>query len=251
MHDGEGHMDIIIFGGQSNMEGQTEGLPSPNEPMDGVLEYRFLTDSVIPLVHPVGEDMNPAIEGANDGFGSLLPDFCKTYRTETGHEVLAVHAAQGATRIDEWLPETERYKVALKKILAAKKAAGDALGRVYYVWLQGESDAIAKVPGEVYLERLIRYKDALKRDAGIDAFGIIRVGYFTAEHQYDEAIMTAQETACGTDADFIMLTRITAEMSLDPAWLNPTAAGHYNNRAMTEIGNRAGFALAQYEKERT
>ena len=89
-----------------------------------------------------------------------------------------------------------------------------------------------------------------KKDAGIDAFGIIRVGYFTAEHEYDEAIMRAQETACGSDADFIMLTRITAEMSLDPAWLNPRAAGHYNNRAMTEIGNRAGFALAQYEKGR-
>lgn len=244
-------MDIIVFGGQSNMEGQTEGLPFPNEPAEGVLEYRFLSDSVIPLVHPVGEDMNPAIEGANDGFGSLLPDFCKTYRRESGHDVLAVHAAQGATRIDEWLPETDRYKVALKKILAAKKAAGDQLGRIYYVWLQGESDAIAHVPAQVYLERLIRYKDALKRDAGIDAFGIIRVGYFTAEHEYDEAVMTAQETACGSDSDFLMLTRITAEMSLNPAWINPAAAGHYNNRAMTRIGEAAGYALARYEKSRT
>ena len=244
-------MDVIIFGGQSNMEGQTEGLPSPNDPMDGVMEYRFLTDSVIPLVHPVGEELNPAIEGANGGFGSLLPDFCKTYRRETGHEVLAVHAAQGATRIDEWLPETERYKVALSKILAAERAAGESLGRIYYVWLQGESDAVSKVPMKTYLERLIRYKDALKRDAGIDAFGIIRVGYFTSAHECDEAIMTAQETACGTDSDFLMLTRITAEMSLDPAWINPNAAGHYNNRAMTRIGESAGFALAQFEKGRT
>ncbi len=242
--------DVLIFGGQSNMEGQTEELPHPNGPTDGVMEYRFLTDSVVPLVHPVGEDLNPAIEGANDGFGSLLPDFCRTYREETGHGVLAVHAAQGATRIDEWLPETERYRVALKKILGAKKAAGESMGSVYYVWLQGESDAIAKVPESLYLERLIRYKNALKRDAGIDVFGIIRVGYFTAEHAYDEAIMRAQETACGSDADFIMLTRITARMSLDPAWINPAAAGHYNNRAMTRIGEAAGHALAQYEKGR-
>ena len=139
----------------------------------------------------------------------------------------------------------------MKKILAAEKAAGDRLGRVYAVWLQGESDAVAGISAQVYLERLIRYKDALKRDAGIDAFGIIRVGYFTAEHARDEAIMTAQETACAADPDFIMLTRITAELSPDPAWINPKAPGHYNNRAMTRIGERAGFALAQYEKGRT
>lgn len=236
-------MDILIFGGQSNMEGQTECLPLPNEPMDGVLEYRFLTNSAVPLVHPVGEDMNPAIEGANDGFGSLLPDFCKTYRRITGREVLAVHAAQGATRIDEWLPGIDRYAIALEKILAAEKYAGrpDA---VCYVWLQGESDAIAKVPGEVYLERLVAYKNALKRDAGIGLFGIIRVGYFTDQPQYDEAIMEAQEEACRIDPDFVMLTRITSSLSRDPAFINPTAAGHYNNRAMTLIGEEAGDALA-------
>ena len=35
--------DVLIFGGQSNMEGQTESLPFPNEPTEGVTEYRFLT----------------------------------------------------------------------------------------------------------------------------------------------------------------------------------------------------------------
>ena len=239
--------DIIVFGGQSNMEGQTEGLPSPNEPMRGVMEYRFLTNSVIPLVHPVGEDMNPAIEGANDGFGSLLPDFCKMYKAVTGREVLAVHAAQGATRIDEWLPGTDRYAVALKKIRAAEKAAGE-IGHVFYVWLQGESDAIARVPRDTYLARLIEYKNALKRDAGIEKFGIIRVGYFTDHPVDDEAIMEAQEMASADDGDFLMLTRITAKLSRDPAFLNPGAAGHYNNRAMTVIGETAGRALAEAAK---
>ena len=31
-------MDIIIFGGQSNMQGQTEGLPTENAPVQGALE---------------------------------------------------------------------------------------------------------------------------------------------------------------------------------------------------------------------
>ena len=84
-------MDLLIFGGESNMAGRTEGLPRPGDPAEGVFEYRFLTDSVIPLVHPVGEDLNSAVDGA--GCGSLLPDFCRIYRRETGHEVLAVLAA--------------------------------------------------------------------------------------------------------------------------------------------------------------
>ena len=49
-------MDILIFGGQSNMQGQTEGLPENNAPVQGALEYRVKTDELIPLQHPVGED---------------------------------------------------------------------------------------------------------------------------------------------------------------------------------------------------
>ena len=47
-----------------------------------------------------------------------------------------------------------------------------------------------------------------------------------------------------------VLTRITARMSLDPAWINPAAEGHYNNRAMTRLGETAGHALAQAGKVR-
>ena len=118
-------MDLLIFGGQSNMEGRTEGLPVPNEAAPGVWEYKFLTDSIVPLVHPAGERILPDLDGASESFGSLVPDFCRVYRNETGREVLAVHAAKGATRIDEWLPGTDRYRTALKKILGAKRAEAD------------------------------------------------------------------------------------------------------------------------------
>ena len=80
--------------------------------------------------------------------------------------------------------------------------------------------------------------------------GIIRVGYFTAEHEFDEAIMTAQETACGCDPDFLMLSRITASLSLDPDWITPGAPGHFNNRGLKRIGEQAAHALAVYDRER-
>ena len=34
-------VDIIIFGGQSNMQGQTESLPEENREIEGALEYKF------------------------------------------------------------------------------------------------------------------------------------------------------------------------------------------------------------------
>lgn len=38
-------MDTLIFGGQSNMQGQTERL-SENAVVDGAYKYRLLTDRV-------------------------------------------------------------------------------------------------------------------------------------------------------------------------------------------------------------
>ena len=50
--------DLIIFAGQSNMQGMTECLPVCNDPVPNALEYRYLTDSLIPLRHPVGENID-------------------------------------------------------------------------------------------------------------------------------------------------------------------------------------------------
>ncbi|MBQ8409805.1 MAG: hypothetical protein IJY39_13175 [Clostridia bacterium] len=243
-------IDIIIFGGQSNMEGQTESCPDPNPVVSGAYEYRYQTDELIPLKHPTGEDLFEGwLESADQGRGSLLPAFCRAYVEESGRDVIAVHAAKGATTVEQWLPGvTPLYDSAKEKILAAFAKADtmdQTVNRILYVWLQGESDAIARVDEELYLQRLITYKNALKRDLCIDRFGIIRVGYFSADHACDEAIMRAQDKAPTVDRDFVMLTDICAEMSLDKTYINPEAHGHYNNLAMEIIGETAGRELAK------
>ena len=97
---------------------------------------------------------------------------------------------------------------------------------------------------------LTAFKNALKADLGIEAFGIIRVGYFAEAcglpTEDDEAIIEAQERACAQDADFLMLSRLTASLSRDPAFINPCERGHYNNRAFRLLGQDAGEALARY-----
>lgn len=242
-------MDLLIFGGQSNMQGETEALPDPNPVVEGALEYRYLTDSLVPLCHPVGEDVGESdLLMAHKGHGSLIPAFCRAYVSLSGREAVAVHVAKGSTTLSQWLLGTHRYGAARDKMLAAirkVRALGAEIGRIYYVWLQGESDALKKTEEDDYLRMLVEYKNALKADVGIDAFTIIRVGYFSKDHTLDEAIMRAQERAAADDPDFVMLTRICATLSLDPAYLNPFVAGHYSNKGMDRIGETAGAVLAR------
>ena len=253
-------IDILIFGGQSNMQGETECLPMPNDPVENALEYKYLTDSLVPVMHPAGEDIEDGLLlGADKGFGSLVPDFCKAYAEAAQKPVVAIHAARGATMVSEWLKGTPRYDCALKKIkggIEKAKQLGE-IDKIYYMWLQGESDAIYRTTCEDYKKMLTAFKNDLKADAGIQKFGIIEVGYFCGTVRWlqdrtkeegrkdDEVIMTAQEQLPEEDTDFVMLTQICKELSLDPEYINPDADGHYNNKAMARIGQEAANALAK------
>ena len=48
--------DLILFAGQSNMQGQTEQLLDA-DPVQGAQEYRFLSNTFVPLRDPVGENI--------------------------------------------------------------------------------------------------------------------------------------------------------------------------------------------------
>lgn len=255
-------LDVLIFGGQSNMQGQTEGLPRENLPVDGVLEYRLAGDELIPLRHPVGETISGPDEvllrGSVHGSGALVPDFCRAYVKQTGIPVVAIHAAKGSTGIGQWLPGQNRYIYALEKLRRGieKARALGTVRHIYYIWLQGETDAIRRTSKADYMRMLTEYKNSLKQDAGIEKFGIIEVGYFCYTVRWlknrtreegrmnDEAIMAAQEALPEMDSDFVLLTQICKTLSLDEAYINPFEDGHYNNRAMTVIGETAGTALA-------
>ena len=49
-------IDVILFGGQSNMQGQSEAL-SENTPVAGAYEYRLFGNALLPLQNPVGENI--------------------------------------------------------------------------------------------------------------------------------------------------------------------------------------------------
>ena len=257
--------DLIIFSGQSNMEGESERMPEDNSPVEGALEYRYLEDKLIPLRHPAGENISVGgkvfIPRHRDGWGTTqncallsawrkrtnpVPFFCKSYIKTTGRNVIAVHAAKGATTIDCWQRGQLSYEMLCKK---AKKAIEMTRPEhIYFVWLQGESDAIAKKSKDMYKKQMITLYESLHEDLGIEKFGNILVGRFTMEDS-DFEIINAQKEVCREHDGFLMLTEITEEIIYNNKYMNPEAHGHYSVDGQELIGELSGKKLGEYVME--
>lgn len=261
-------VNLIIFGGQSNMQGQTD---EPNERPEapGALEYKMLTDALVPLCDPVGEDITyggtagwaetktsdgakwlseHALGSVCFGNASMVPAFMRTYQALTNHKAVAVHAAKGSTVIAQWLPGAPEFEMLCKKAgMAKEKIQKDyAIGKIFFVFLQGESDALAGTSQAEYEKMITAMKDGLKKELGIDKFGIIRVGLFAMDAR-DRAIMNAQEAVCRNDADFLMLTRSTERLFAQKSMMNPEYHGHFGTKGLATLGEEVAEALASFE----
>lgn len=259
-------MDIIIFSGQSNMQGQSEALTSTDQ-VPRAYEFKYTENCIVPLKNPVGEDIThshekgfPLMEDTDFnswltsnltgsscyGNTNMVPEFCRSYSEVTSSEVLAVHIAKGSADIAMWDEGSELYSLTVKKAAAAIKAAEKAGGadRILLVWLQGESDAIYSHSRDYYKERLKKLQMSLFRDLGIEKFCVILVGRFTGDSRDDE-IIAAQRELCRDDGNFVMLTEIAEELYRDPVYMNPFVGGHYSAAGLELLGRTAGRALAE------
>ncbi len=257
-------VNLLIFAGQSNMQGQSECL-SENACVAGAEEYKFLTNELVPLCNPIGENIkydmtegyavepdkisrwlsDHVLGAACFGNTNLVPSFCRAYIEATGDDVVAVHAAKGSTKIAEWKKGTDGHTALVKKAQAAIEKTGKAnINKIYFVWLQGESDALASTSQKEYKSALINLKNDLKEELEISKFGIIKVGRFAADARDDE-ILEAQEQACIEDDDFVMLTRLSDEIFGNIEFMNRDWYGHFNAKGLEKIGEAAGKALGQ------
>ncbi len=269
-------MDIIIFGGQSNMQGESEAL-TDTEIISNAFEYRYLNDQLLPLKNPVGENitvdktqgyqyervtvdqdayqlewLKTHVTGsACYGHTNLVPEFCKAYTQATANDVVAVHVARGSTYISHWLPGSIGYELIAEKANAAitKVKANAEVNAVCFVWLQGESDAIVGNSNAYYKEKLAELNEALKKDVGIEKFGIIRVGRFTNDER-DLEIISAQDDVCAENDDFLMLTTIATTLNTQEEYMNPQAKGHYSAKGLEKLGREAGKTLGEFVKSK-
>lgn len=244
------------------MQGQSECL-TENDVVNDAYEYKWLTDELLPLQNPVGENITYSMDKGYEvtpetriplwlkehvlgaacyGNTNLVPSFCRTYTDITKRQVLAVHAAKGSTRISEWLPGTPIYDVLIRKARGAIQKVNPE--RIFFVWLQGESDAVASVTKHDYKTALLLLCDALKADLEIDLFGIIRVGRFTNDDR-DTEIISAQDEICREKDDFVMLTDIATELNKKNKYMNPFVKGHYSAKGLELLGRVAAETLCK------
>ena len=244
------------------MQGQSETL-SEHDIVKDAYEYKWLTDELLPLKNPVGENITYSMDQGYEvtpetriplwlkehvfgaacyGNTNLVPSFCRIYTDITKRQVLAVHAAKGSTRISEWLPGTPIYDVLIRKSRGAIQRVNPE--RIFFVWLQGESDAVASVMKNDYKAALHVLCDALKADLGIDLFGIIRVGRFTNDDR-DLEIISAQDEICREDEYFVMLTDISIELNQKDEYMNPHIKGHYRAKGLELLGSVAAEYLCK------
>lgn len=242
------------------MQGQSERL-SENDIVNDAYEYKWLTDELLALQNPVGENITYSMSQGYDimpgtdipswlkehalgaacyGNTNLVPAFCRTYTEITKRQILAVHAAKGSTQISEWLPGKPIYHILIQKARGAIQKVNPE--RIIFVWLQGESDAIASVTKDDYKAALRLLCDALKTDIGINLFGIIRVGRFTNDDR-DLEIISAQDEICREDDNFAMLTDIATELNDQNEYMNPYVRGHYSAKGLELLGTTAAKTL--------
>lgn len=251
------------------MQGQSECLHDTGR-VPNAYEYKFLEDKIIPLADSAGEnithDRKPGyvpetsgdlgkwlsmhVAGSScDGNTNLVPEFCREYTKITENEVLAVHVAKGSTDISYWLPPADGYKIVIEKAGAAIENAKKehSTGRIFFVWLQGESDAVAGKLKAYYKEKICELCGALKANLNIEKFGIIRVGRFTNDYR-DSEIISAQDEVCVENGDFLMLTDIAVCLNTQKEYMNPFVQGHYSARGLEKLGYEAGKTLGAFVK---
>lgn len=258
--------DLILFAGQSNMQGQTEALPADNSPVEGAWEYRYATDALLPLCHPVGEDLDtegrPFVPDRSDlqamlkkaallsswmGNANMVPSFCRSYRSVTGRNAVAVHVAKGSTTVSYWQKGGAGYEVFVKKAKAAIEKVKPE--RVLLAWLQGESDALASTSKEDYARLLTQLKNDWKAEVSLECFGILLVGRFAGDER-DDAIIDAQRELCQADGDFLLLTDAAHKLWNDPIYMNPHVKGHFSCAGQERLGELAGTALGNYVNQK-
>ena len=271
---------VILLLGQSNASGSSivSYLEKNSAPAD-FARYSAGFPSV--LINYCIDDHNACSEGefgkvdltcgaANGFFGpevGMADGLSSAYPDET--VFILKYTMSGYSLHHHWLSAGQRGSI-YHAFLPFVTENMEHLSRLGYdvrigaiCWLQGESDAIYRTPEEVYIERMRKFRDDLVREVGIEAFGIIEVGWFCGTVRWltdrthedalacDATIMRAQERLCSEEAEgdipgrFVMLTQICKALSLDNTYINPKADGHYNNRAMALIGSDAAYTLAR------
>jgi hypothetical protein len=247
---------LFLIAGQSNAVGQGDSLHSVRCQKQTAFEYKSVSDSIVHLADPVGEDTHH-FQAAKTG--SIAPAFTKTYNASTGSKVIIVSSARGGSschakaelkNLGTWAVEGALllFPEAARKIRKAINKVQVPLSGV--IWLQGERDANAinskHIAEQEYKDSLADLIKRFRQNFGDRLpFYIVETGFY--DHHPRE----------GFDAVRKVQLQITNELPLvylvydetgdfrERNWMKDEI--HYNQDGLNHIGEVVAKAIVELE----
>ncbi len=238
---------LFLIAGQSNAVGQGNKDSSAVVKEGTGYEYKYNSNSLVPLTDPFGED---TLYFQKARKGSIGPAFAKQLYECTGKQVILVAAARGGSSCsykaelkDMGTWDTKGTMLLFEQTVFKTKKAMNKTGIPVQgiVWLQGERDANAinnkQLTSDEYatsLENLIhRFRETLGSEC---PFYIVQTGYYTGFPQvgFDAVRKAQKEVARKMKGVYIAYT--TTNRFKEKGWMQD--AIHYNQEGLNDIGKR-------------
>lgn len=141
----------FLMMGQSNMAGR--GKISNIAPIDNPLCLMLRNGRWQPMCEPVNMDRPFGVSGI-----SLAASFADCYAKQYGQRVGLIPCAEGATRLEEWMPGELLFDHAVYQAKLAMRTSDIKA----VLWHQGESDCASMDDVEQYAERFLRMVEELR-----------------------------------------------------------------------------------------
>lgn len=242
-------VDLVIFAGQSNMSGRGgNAKEAPGVPVDTGYEFRYGTcaTGLYPVTEPFGVYSNgylcdlPVLRG-----GSLVSSFMNAYYKGCGVPAMGFSAARGGTSIAYWQTAPVQAELIQKFDLIKSWCSANHIyiRKEYVVWLQGETDGVAKIDKATYKAGLSSVFAPLFAK-GLDQVFVIPIGQYAGLPGTYDQIIAAQTELCATDPHFSLGS--DALRALPATYL--TDGCHYSQAALNIVGTQSGTAAAVFSK---
>lgn len=242
-------IDLIIFGGQSNMSGCGGNASlAPVVTEDAGFEFRAISDptQLYTIAEPFGlneNNLDGLCEKPTGKKGSLVSAFVNEYYDKTGVPVIAVSASKGEMALSQFNEPGVVNDVTTRLVTAREwlKDNGYTIRNMYMVWLQGESDALKKTQPGVYRTQMDDFIRPLFME-GLQKVFFITPGRTIPDPNIYNDIINAQKDMCRDSGYYSLASTILTGVSTEYM----TDIYHYNQHVLNLVGKDAADAVAYY-----
>lgn len=181
----------------------------------------------------------------------MVSSFANTYYQESGVPIVAASCSEGATTIEQWLPETSRYEDVVNRATLVKQYIENSdrfkIRYVYFVWCQGESDGDALTPKEIYYERLDAIATSLVEAGVVDSCMIVQTGDNVNDAELYDYIQQAQYELSSNSEHCVMISD-SAKTFVKEGLMKDTY--YYTQEGYNILGEEAGKKAADFSNAR-